>query len=96
VVPVVFGNVIANIFQTEKELAKSADDRARRVALSLLVSSVGENGEWTKEKRDRLDKFREDESVLVAERAWEVEVKGVDDEEEDEDQETESGEAGDA
>ncbi|PMD40805.1 hypothetical protein L207DRAFT_566186 [Hyaloscypha variabilis F] len=78
---------------TEKELAKSTDERARRVALSLLVSSVGENGEWTKEKRDRLDKYREDKSVLVAERAWEVEVKGVDDEE---DEETESGDAGDA
>ena len=61
------------------------------MALSLLVASVGENGEWTKEKRDRLDRYREDESVLVAEAAWEVEVKGVDDEEEEGDEDTEMG-----
>jgi len=72
-------------------LAKSADERARRVALSLLVASVGENGEWTKDKRDRLDKYREDETVLVAEAAWEVEVKAVDDEEEEGDEGTEMG-----
>ncbi|KAE9367893.1 hypothetical protein N431DRAFT_561746 [Stipitochalara longipes BDJ] len=79
---------------TERELAKSADERARRVALSLLVASVGENGEWTKEKRDRLEKYREDDSVLVAERAWEVELKGVDDDEEEE-EDTEMGDADD-
>jgi hypothetical protein len=53
---------------------------------------VGENGEWTKEKRGRLEGYRGDESVLVAEAAWEVEVRGVDDEEDDEEEEEEEEE----
>jgi PBS lyase HEAT-like repeat len=68
--------------ETERVLREGKDERGRRIALSLLVGSVGENGEWTKEKRGRLEGYRGDQSVLVAEAAWEVEVRGVDDEEE--------------
>jgi HEAT repeat protein len=75
--------------ETERVLREGRDERGRRIALSLLVGSVGENGEWTKEKRGRLEGYRGDESVLVAEAAWEVEVRGVDDEEEEEEEEEE-------
>ncbi|PMD49560.1 uncharacterized protein K444DRAFT_622642 [Hyaloscypha bicolor E] len=87
---------------TEGLLRCSPDERARRLALSLLVAGVGANGEWTREKRERLQGYRSDESVLVAEAAWEVEVRGVDDgegedgEEEGDggDKETEKGDGG--
>jgi hypothetical protein len=74
---------------TERILRGMEDERARRLALSLLVGSVGENGEWTEERRKRLEAYRGDESVLVAEAAWEVTIKGVDDGEEDEEEEEE-------
>jgi hypothetical protein len=67
--------------EVERVMAGMGDERGRRIALSLLVGGVGENGEWTKEKKDRLDGYRNDDSVLVAEAAWEVELKGVGDEE---------------
>lgn len=68
----------------ELEFAGSGDERGRRLAVSLLVESVGESGAWTKEKKERLESYRGDESVLVAEAAWEVELRGEGDEEEEE------------
>lgn len=73
----------------ERVMGGMEDERGRRIALSLLVGGVGENGEWTKEKKDRLDGYRNDDSVLVAEAAWEVELKGVGDEEAEGDREEE-------
>jgi len=68
----------------ELEFAGSKDERGRRLAVSLLVGSVGVSGAWTREKKERLEVYRGDESVLVAEAAWEVELRGEGDEEEDE------------
>lgn len=68
----------------ELEFAESKDERGRRLAVSLLVGSVGESGAWTKEKKERLERYRGDESVLVAEAAWEVELRGKGDESEEE------------
>lgn len=65
----------------ERVMGGMEDERGRRIAVSLLVGGVGESGEWNKEKKDRLDGYRNDDSVLVAEAAWEVELKGVGDEE---------------
>ena len=54
----------------ELELAVNKDERARRLALELLCSSVKNGGSWTDERRKRLEGYRKDESVLVAEAAW--------------------------
>jgi hypothetical protein len=70
-----------DLTEAEVEMAKSKDERARRLAVSLLVGSVGENGAWTEEKRERLGRYREDESVLVAEAAWDVELPAKEDDE---------------
>ena len=71
---------------TEKELRESADEKTRRLGLSCLIGSgsLGEaRGKWTKVQREILEIYKRDESPLVAEKAWDVEVP-VEEEEEEE------------
>lgn len=63
-----------NLLDAELEMAKSEDERARRLALSLLIGGVDGDKGWTREERDRLEKYREDTSPLVAEKAWDFEI----------------------
>ena len=58
----------------ELELAANEDERARRLALEMLISSVKSDGSWTDKRRTRLEEYRKDGSVLVAEAAWEVDL----------------------
>jgi hypothetical protein len=55
----------------ELELASSKDERARRLALAFLVGGVSEDIGWNEGQREILLKYRDDESVMVAEAAWE-------------------------
>ena len=57
----------------ELELARSESEGTRRLALSLLIGRIGEDG-WNKEQRERLEGYRRDESAMIAEAAWEVDV----------------------
>ena len=59
-----------SIGKFEMELAASKDERARRLALEFLTSNVKRSGGWTDERRQRLEFYRKDESVLVAEAGW--------------------------
>ncbi|KAL2064719.1 hypothetical protein VTL71DRAFT_3857 [Oculimacula yallundae] len=76
-----------DLLKVELGLKGSRDERARRLAFSFLRAGVDESVGWTDEERFRLDGYRNDESVLVAEAAWEFNVpeKG-DDDSEDEDE----------
>lgn len=51
-----------------------ADETARRLALSLLIRRVNEDRGWNREQRARLEVYRADESVCVAEKAWGIEA----------------------
>ncbi|CZR61628.1 uncharacterized protein PAC_11525 [Phialocephala subalpina] len=63
-----------SLLDAELEMVKSEDERARRLALSLLIGGVDEDKGWTRAERDRLEKYRKDPSPLVAEKAWEFEI----------------------
>ena len=54
----------------ELELAENKDERARRLALEMLKSRTKNAGYWTDEERNRLEGYRQDQSILVAEAAW--------------------------
>ena len=58
----------------EIQLAASKDERPRRLAVEFLEAGVNSNKGWTKEQRSRLFRYRNDESTMVAEAAWDVEV----------------------
>ncbi|KAG4440813.1 hypothetical protein IFR05_003685 [Cadophora sp. M221] len=85
-----------DLLKVELRMAGSKDERARRLALSFLIGGVDESTGWTDEERFRLDEYRSDKSVLVAEAAWEYKVpekvvEESDGEEEDENEEDEAG-----
>ncbi|XMA19619.1 hypothetical protein WAI453_012410 [Rhynchosporium graminicola] len=81
-----------NLLKVELGLKASKDERARRLALSVLVGGVDESTGWIDEERFRSDGYKDDESFLVAEATWEFDVpheveedsEGEDDEDEDE------------
>ncbi|KAH9213074.1 hypothetical protein DL95DRAFT_390878 [Leptodontidium sp. 2 PMI_412] len=86
-----------DLLKVELGMARSKDERGRRLALSFLIGGVDESTGWTDEERFRLDGYRSDTSVLVAEAAWEYKVpekvvEESDGEEEDENAEDEAGE----
>lgn len=53
-------------------LTPSEDEKARRLGLEFLKRGVDEDRGWSDEQRTTLLRYREDESVLVAEAAWNV------------------------
>jgi hypothetical protein len=53
----------------ELQLKGNEDERARRLALVCLLATVAGAGKWTDEQRSRLERYRQDSSVLVAEAA---------------------------
>jgi hypothetical protein len=53
----------------EMALATSKDERLRRLALSALVAQAAQADGWTDERIVRLEAYRQDPSVLVAEAA---------------------------
>ncbi|PVH81187.1 hypothetical protein DL98DRAFT_514825 [Cadophora sp. DSE1049] len=63
-----------DLLKVELGMAGSKDERARRLALSFLIGSVDESTGWTDEERSRLEEYRNDPSVLVAEAAWEFTI----------------------
>ena len=68
----------------ELELASSKDETAKRLALAFLVFGVSHDRDWNKGHRERLLKYREDQSVMVAEAAWGVTLPEQDGEDEKE------------
>jgi hypothetical protein len=50
----------------EGELAASKNDGLRRLAITALQSAAREGKGWTKERRERLERYRGDKSPLVA------------------------------
>ncbi|KAE8446827.1 hypothetical protein EG329_011604 [Mollisiaceae sp. DMI_Dod_QoI] len=80
-----------SLVEAELEMGRSGDERARRLALALLIGGVDEEKGWKREEADRLERYKMDSSPLVAERAWEVtideesnELDGEDEDEADE------------
>jgi hypothetical protein len=55
--------------ELETELRGSGDEKARRLALAFLLATVDRMGKWTDELKQRLEEYRQDSSVLVAEAA---------------------------
>jgi hypothetical protein len=76
-----------DLVPAEQGLRQSNDERARRLGLALLVcdSEREEREKWTEVQREKLELYKQDESVLVAEAAWNVELP-VEDEDENKDQ----------
>jgi hypothetical protein len=72
-----------DLVPAEQGLRQSNDERARRLALAVLVcdSEREEREKWTETQREKLELYKQDESVLVAEAAWNVELP-VEDEDE--------------
>jgi len=56
-------------WQMESLLANKPDERARRLALAFLKANTDRARVWTDEQRERLEVYRGDESLLVAEAA---------------------------
>jgi hypothetical protein len=73
-----------DLVAAEQGLRQSNDERARRLGLALLVcdSEREEREKWTEVQREKLELYKQDESVLVAEAAWNVDLP-VEDEGED-------------
>jgi hypothetical protein len=87
----------ADLKTTEMELAGSANEWARRLGLSMLVGRASGGKGWSQEDRSALEKYKLDESALIAEAAWGVVIPDVqeeEDEEEEEKKEDEKGEVG--
>lgn len=59
----------ADLYELEKGLIASDDERMRRLALAALVTQVNQAGGWTDERIARLQAFQRDPSPLVAEAA---------------------------
>jgi hypothetical protein len=53
-------------------LAGSKDERARRLALEFLKTGVNKVRGWSDGQREKLLRYKEDESAMVAETAWAV------------------------
>jgi len=67
----------------EEVLAKTKDERARRLALVFLLVGVHDDKGWSEEQKERLERYKEDESVMVAEAAWNVALPRDDEKEEE-------------
>lgn len=72
-----------DLLKVELGMAGSKNERARRLALSFLVGGMDESTGWTCEERFRLDGYRNDPSILIAEAAWEFNVPQEVDEDSD-------------
>lgn len=60
--------------EAEMELLHSNDEKARRLALAFLLADISSTKGWSDEQRERLKRYRDDESVMVAESAWKVKM----------------------
>ena len=59
-------NDIANIMVLESTLARSKDEKLRRLAVAALIAQTNSRLGWDREKVDRLLAYRQDTSPLVA------------------------------
>jgi hypothetical protein len=55
--------VEAHLLETELKLSGSKDESARRLALSYLIITTSAAKGWSDEQRERLERFREGESI---------------------------------
>ncbi len=60
---------VKEIDEMEHDLASSEDEKFRRLGLALLIAQSKRKAGWTKELREKLLRYQEDSSVLVAEAA---------------------------
>ena len=59
-------NNIAEIINLETTLAASEDEKLRRIALAALIAQTNSHLGWDRDRVDRLLKYRQDRSILVA------------------------------
>ncbi len=57
---------IAEIINLETTLAASEDEKLRRIALAALIAQTNSHLGWDRDRVDRLLKYRQDRSILVA------------------------------
>ncbi|KAI9715456.1 MAG: hypothetical protein M1812_005932 [Candelaria pacifica] len=62
----------AKLDELENEFSSSGDERLRRLGLAALDALSKKSQGWTDEMRDKLDRYRADESMLVREAAMDV------------------------